>query len=166
MRFKRLCVAAIAVVATVGVGAQADAGRKLPPTSAHVFSPLVIDRHDPTIAYMSALYRCYGEGTLWVSVKQVADRSKDPALREEGSSAISAAWSMSHRNSVNCDGRLHLQRFTLDQVETSDFGIPPSPLKFGWGYIQYCLFDDNYPIPPENPEQGTPFTVDGFRLVL
>jgi hypothetical protein len=166
MKFKRLFAVAVAVAATIGVGAQVDAGRRPLPTTATVLGPIIIDRKDPTVGYMTALYRCYGEGTLWVSVKQVADRSKDPALREEGSSAISAAWSMSHRNAVNCDGRLHLQRFTLDQVETSEFGIPKAPLKFGWGYIQYCLFDDNFPIPPENPEQGMPFTVDGFRLVI
>ena len=54
--------------------------------------------------------------------------------------------------------------FTVDQVETQEFGIPPSPLKFGWGYVQFCLFDDNFPIPPENPELGTPFSNNGFHF--
>jgi hypothetical protein len=73
---------------------------------------------------------------------------------------------MSHRNGVDCDGRLHVQRFTVDQVETSAFGVPPSPLKRGAGWVQFCLFDANYPIPPENPETGMPFINDGFHVVL
>ena len=59
-----------------------------------------------------------------------------------------------------------IQVFTVDQVETQQFGIPPSPLKFGWGYVQFCLFDDNFPIPPENPELGTPFSNNGFHFVI
>jgi hypothetical protein len=169
-RWKKLVVVVSAAVATIGVAAPADAARKPPPTTATVIGPVVIDRHDPTVGYLFAVYRCYGEGTLWVSVKQVGDRSKDPGLKEEGSSELAVtsggAWSMSHRNGVNCDGRLHVQRFTVDQVETSEFGVPLSPLERGFGWVQFCLFDDNFPIPPENPETGMPFINDGFHAVL
>jgi hypothetical protein len=57
------------------------------------------------VGYRAAIYRCYGEGTLWVSVS-------------------------------------------------------------GFGWVQFCLFDDNYPIPPENPETGMPYINDGFHRVL
>ncbi len=170
MKIKALLVAAVLAM-TLGFAGQASAldrpGIGNPQTTtAQVIGPVFIDRNDPTVGYVTAVYRCFGEGTLWVSVKQVADRSRDPGLTDDGSSSISAAWSMSHRNSVNCDGRLHLQFFTVDQVETQGFGIPPSPLRFGWGYVQFCLFDDNFPIPPENPELGTPFSNNGFHFVL
>jgi hypothetical protein len=166
MTGKKLLVIAAAIAASVGLAAPAYAAPRQLPTTARVIGPVVIDRHDPTVGYLNALYRCYGEGTLWVSVKQTSDRDRDPALSDEGSSSISAAWSMSHRNSVDCDGRLHLQRFTVDQVETQQFGIPPSSLERGWGWVQFCLFDANYPIPPENPETGMPFINDGFHRVL
>jgi hypothetical protein len=123
MTGKKLLVIVAAVAAAIGFGAPAGAAHKAPPTTARVIGPVVIDRHDPTVGYLTALYRCYGEGTLWVSVKQTGDRTRNPALAEEGSSELAVssggAWSMSHRNSVDCDGRLHVQRFTVDQVETS-----------------------------------------------
>jgi hypothetical protein len=169
-RWRKVLVVASAAVATIGIGAPASAAPKPKPTTATVIGPVVIDRHDPTVGYVKANYRCYGQGSLWVSVKQVGDRSKDPALKEEESSEIAitsgGAWSMSHRNEVNCDGRLHVQRFTVDQVETSEFGVPLSPLERGFGWVQFCLFDDNYPIPPENPETGIPLINDGFHRVI
>jgi hypothetical protein len=166
MKLKKLWLVAATVAATVGVGGHAEAGREPQPTTANVVGPVVVDRDDPTVAYMWARYRCYGEGTLWVSVKQVEDRSKDQRLSEEGSSAISAAWSMSHRNTVDCDGRVHVQRFTLDQIETAGFGIPPSPLERGWGFVQFCLFDDNFPLPTDPESFGNPFYDYGFHRVL
>jgi hypothetical protein len=171
-RWRKVLVVASAAVATIGIGAPASASPKPKPTTATVIGPVVIDRHDPTVGYMTAIYRCYGQGTLWVSVKQVGDRSKDPALKEEGSSELAVtsggAWSMSHRNDVDCDGRLHVQRFTVDQVETSEFGVPLLPLERGWGYAQFCLFDDNYPANPDNPEDpnSAPFSDMTFHRVL
>ena len=84
-----------------------------------------------------------------MSVKQTADRKADPALREEGSSAIAAAWSDSHRNPVNCDGRVHIGTFTVDQEEPVFGQTDPKssvygPLARGKGYVQFCLFDANY----------------------
>jgi hypothetical protein len=133
-----------------------------------VIGPVFVDRGDPTVGHVTAIYRCFGDGALWVSVKQTADRSRDPGLTDEGSSSISAAWSMSHRNAVTCDGHLHLGFFSVDQIETESFFPENSPLKFGWGYVQFCLFDDNFPLPPPGtPEdQGMPFSNNGFHFVI
>lgn len=161
MARRTMLVAALAAVVAAAIAAPAGAHTPQP-TTARVVGPVVIDKQDPTVAYLKAIYRCTGEGTLWVSVKQTAARTKDPALTEEGSSAISAAWSMSHRNAVTCDGKLHVGQFVVDQVETSRFGIPPSPLLKGWGWVQFCLFDANY---PENGGAGMPFINDGFHPV-
>lgn len=158
---RTMLVAALAVVVCAAIAAPAGA-RTPQPTTAQVVGPVVIDKKDPTVAYLKAKYRCTGEGTLWISVKQTAARTKDPALTGEGSSSISAAWSMSHRNAVICDGKAHFGHFVVDQVETSQFGIPLSPLKKGWGWVQFCLFDANY---PENGESGMPFINDGFHAV-
>ena len=133
------------------------------PTWAQVVGTVKIDKSDPTVATVKAEFRCTGEGILWVSVKQTASRTKDPALMEEGSSGISAAWSMSHRNAVTCDGKAHFGRFVVDQVETSQFGIPLSPLKKGWGWVQFCLFDANYP--PSEDDTAMPYINDGFHPV-
>ena len=37
-----------------------------------------------SVGYVRAKYRCTGAGTLWVSVKQTADRTADPRLRPGG----------------------------------------------------------------------------------
>ena len=116
-----LVAAALAVVASAAIAAPAGA-RTPQPTTARVVGPVVIDKKDPTVAYLKAKYRCTGEGALWISVKQTAARTKDPALTGEGSSSISAAWSMSHRNPVTCDGKAHFGHFVVDQVETAQFG--------------------------------------------
>ena len=141
MRKQWALAGAAAAVAAVSFGAPTNAAG---PTSAELVGAVRIDADDPTVAYITAQYRCYGEGGLWVSVKQVEDRSRDTALLEETSSSISAAWSMSHRNSVTCDGKVHVQTFTVDQVETDSFGFPNGDLEEGFGYVQFCLFDDNY----------------------
>jgi hypothetical protein len=157
-----MMVAALAVAASAAIAAPAGAHTPQP-TTAKVVGPVKIDKNDPTIAYLKAKYRCTGTGSLWISVKQTAARTQDPALAGEGSSAISAAWSMSHRNAVTCDGKAHFGHFVVDQVETSQFGIPPSPLMKGWGWVQFCLFDANYPESPE--ETALPFINDGFHPV-
>ena len=156
-------VAALAVAASAAIAAPAGAHTPQP-TWAKVVGPVKIDKKDPTIGYLKAKYRCTGAGSLWISVKQTAARTQDPALAGEGSSAISAAWSMSHRNAVTCDGKAHFGHFVVDQVETSQFGVPLSPLMNGWGWVQFCLFDANYPAGAD--ETGVPFINDGFHPVL
>jgi hypothetical protein len=145
MKKRWILGAAAAVTTAVTLGASASAAG---PTSAELMGTVRIDSKDPRVAYITAHYRCYGEGSLWVSVKQVADRSRDTALLADSSSGISAAWSMSHRNEVTCDGRVHKQTFEVDQVETDEFGFPNGDLKAGFGYVQFCLFDANHPEAP------------------
>jgi len=160
MRIRRLLVATVAMAgasaalagpasaATTTTTYQSSAAEHTT-TYARLVGPVVVDRKDHRVAYVAAVYRCFGEGHLWVSVKQVKDRSKDPRLAAEGSSQISAAWSDSHRNTVTCDGRKHLQVFTVDQTEPySETSTDPKsskygPLKKGYGYVQFCLFDAN-----------------------
>ncbi len=43
-------------------------------------------------ATVRARYRCESATHLWVSAKQTADGSVDPALEAEGSSGAAAAW--------------------------------------------------------------------------
>jgi hypothetical protein len=68
-----MLAAALAVVASAAIAAPAGA-RTPQPTTAQVVGPVVIDKNDPTVAYLKAKYRCTGEGTLWISVKQTAAR--------------------------------------------------------------------------------------------
>ena len=151
-------LAAPASAATAGTAAKSTTVHT-PTTFARLVGPVVANPDDPRIGYVTAVYRCSGEGGLWVSVKQAKDRSRDARLAEEGSSKIAAAWSDSHRNAVTCDGRTHLQVFTVDQEErdpatAGNYG----PLKRGWGYVQFCLFDANYP--------QAPYSENAFRRVL
>jgi hypothetical protein len=104
--------------------------------SADVIGVVHVDPHDPTTATIRVRYSCTGEAGLWISVKQTADRSADPALAGHGSSAISAAMSHSHRNGITCDGRTRVGTFTVDQVEWG-FGA----LAKGAGYVQFCVTD-------------------------
>ncbi|MGH3001843.1 MAG: hypothetical protein ACRDM1_04115 [Gaiellaceae bacterium] len=69
-------------------------------------------------------------------MKQAEDRRPEQVLRQEGSSAASAAWSSSHRNPVICDGRPHTATFTVDQVEYGWGELQP-----GQGWVQFCLGD-------------------------
>jgi hypothetical protein len=142
MKKRWMLAAAVAATAAGSFGATSASAEG--PTRAELVGAVRIDPNDPTVAYITANYRCYGEGGLWISVKQTEDRSRDTALLEEGSSGISAAWSMSHRNPVTCDGKVHVETFTVDQVETDSFGFPNGDLEAGFGYVQFCLFDANY----------------------
>jgi len=164
MLLRRIGITAgVLILATIGLAGPAAATGGAPSTFAKVIGPTIIDRHDPRVGHLAAIYRCSGEGSLWVSVKQTADRKADPALREEGSSAIAAAWSDSHRNPVNCDGRVHIGTFTVDQEEPVFGQTDPKssvygPLARGKGYVQFCLFDANY--------TDEPFSDMTFHVVL
>jgi hypothetical protein len=100
----------------------------------------VVQLTGQTTALVQARYSCTGDPEqlhLWTSVKQTADRTADPALAEEGSSQIAAAWSQSHAtDNLVCDGRTHVARFTVDQLEQG-FGH----LAKGDAWVQFCLFD-------------------------
>ena len=156
---KKRMVLAAAVALTAAGSFAATSAEAAGPTQANVIGTVRIDPNDPTVAYIDAEYRCHGEGELWISVKQTADRSRDVGVTGGGSSEISAAWSMSHRNPLTCDGKTHVQTFVVDQVETSGFGVPLRPLVKGFGYVQFCLFDDNY------PGHADPYSDNGFTKV-
>ena len=112
-----------------------------------VIGDVRIDENDATVAYVTARYTCPSGATphLWVSVKQAEGRGADPLLKEEGSSGYAAAWSQSHPSSqVVCDGKWHVDTFTVDQTEV----VPWSPEPIGFGtltagqtYAQFCLLE-------------------------
>ena len=117
---------------TAGVALAAPAGK----LDSQVIGNVRIDAADPTVAYVTARYICEGgEGAhVWVSVKQAASRRPEQALTAEGSSAVSAAWSQSHANTVTCDGRWHVGTFVVNHQE------------YGWGelqqgqaWVQFCV---------------------------
>ena len=142
-----LTAAAIVACAFVG-GAFADTGR----TVAQVVGVVRIDPTDPSVGYVMARYSCQpGEAGstaavhLFVSVKQSADRTADPALTSEGAGfgGLAAAWSQSHpTDQVICDGKVHVQTFAVHQGLDEDSGRPTGygDLAPGWGYVQFCLF--------------------------
>jgi hypothetical protein len=142
-----LFAAAIAACAFVG-GALADTGR----TDAQVVGIVRIDPTDASIGYVTARYSCQpggpgstAAGHLFVSVKQSADRAADPALTSEnvGFGGLAAAWSQSHPTTdVICDGKVHVQTFTIHQGADEDSGLSTGygQLAPGWGYVQFCLF--------------------------
>lgn len=129
-------------------GALADNGK----TDAQVVGTVRIDSNDPTVAYVTARYSCQpgapgstAAAHLFVSVKQSADRDTDPAVLAEGAGFGHgvAAWSQSHPTAqVVCDGKVHVQTFTVHQGADEDSGLPTGygELARGWGYVQFCLF--------------------------
>jgi hypothetical protein len=140
MKVRILAVLALFAVAVIATAAVATAAAPPGKTDAQVLGHVRIDPNDPTVAYVTAQYICQGgmteETHLWVSVKQTASRLPDNRLKEEESSAISAAWSQSHpTSSVVCDGQWHTQTFTVSHAEYG-FG----ELQAGQAYVQFCLF--------------------------
>jgi hypothetical protein len=101
----------------------------------------------PTTAKVVASYRCFsttpGDVHLWVSVKQAESRRAEDFLTAEGSGSTNkaAAWVQTHAQLPNCDGRRHVEAFAVDQKEQG-YGT----LKGGMAYVQFCLFDANYPV--------------------
>jgi len=100
----------------------------------------VVRQTGPTTAVVMARYTCTASSPeqvhLWISVKQVADRSADPILTTEGSSSKAVAWSQTHAGVPICDGQNHVTKFTVDQTEQG-FGT----LAKGEAWVQFCLFD-------------------------
>jgi hypothetical protein len=144
-----LGVLAAAVGACVLVGgALADNGK----TDAQVVGVVRIDPTDPSVAQVTARYSCQpgAPGStsavhLFVSVKQNAARTADPAVATEGAGfgGLVAAWSQSHpTDQVVCDGKVHVQTFTVHQGADEESGEPTGygELAQGWGYVQFCLF--------------------------
>lgn len=139
--------AIVAVAATAMLGTAAPAmGNHSQETTLRIIGN--IHQTSDTTAEIRARYSCVGSPDqihLWVSVKQADDRSADPALRDEGSghTNVAAAWSQTHDGHLKCDGDRHTGRFTVDQTEQG-YGT----LHRGMAYLQFCLFDANYPTEP------------------
>ncbi|GAA1446070.1 hypothetical protein [Leifsonia poae] len=154
-----VAAAVVALGALLGTAAPASAsGHEHQPkvTSVNVIGP--IWKTSATTALLFAVYSCTGTAEqthVWISVKQNATRTADPALKDEGSGGghIATAWSQTHAASLTCDGRKHLGAFTVDQKEQG-YGT----LGRGWAYMQFCLFDANYP--------QEPLSVMQFRRLL
>ncbi len=98
---------------------------------------------DSETAVVQVRYSCTGgpeELALWVSVKQSANGSANPALAVEGSGyeGRATAWSQTHAAvaDLRCDGKTHVGRFT---VEREEYGY--GALQRGRAYVQFCLFD-------------------------
>jgi hypothetical protein len=139
MRRARLLIVAGALLASiplVGVGA---AGAT-PAFGARLLGPVVIDKHDPGVAYVHATYMCDKAPTaawhLWVSLKQNDKGTRDPALSQGGSSSVAATWLQRHPVRFECDGDWHTRWFTINTVEQG-FGQAVD----GTGWLQFCLID-------------------------
>ena len=149
MKKHLLYVAALmGAVAAMGAGlATAAPAGKL---DSQVIGTVRIDKNDPTVAYVTARYICEGgDGAhVWVSAKQAESTLPEQWLVEEGSGANSAAWSHSHANTVTCDGKWHVDTFTINQLEWG-WG----ELRQGQAWVQFCV------IPPgEDPDNGGAIT--------
>ncbi|WP_207454213.1 hypothetical protein [Desertivibrio insolitus] len=131
---KTLVAACLALTAAVAPAAPALAATAPKPTFVELIG--VVRKLDASTAEVQARYRCTGDLHVWVSVKQVADRTADPRLTQEGSSQIAAAWSQTHAADLDCDGRVHVDRFVVDQSEQG-FGR----LERGQAWTQFCLVD-------------------------
>jgi hypothetical protein len=118
-----------------------------PRNSATVISHVTIDKSDSSLGYVRAQYRCQPEiDHLWVSVKQTADRTADPALTQEGSGfgKVAATWLQSHPVALQCDGSNHVQTFAVNTTEQipPEFGggtVGYGQLGRGQAYVQFCL---------------------------
>ena len=162
--------AALAVTAA-GIGGGV-ASAKAPTTFAQVLS---VKQTSPTTADVRMTYRCttadHTSPHSFASIKQVGSAKADPALRQSGSSQLAietgGAWAMQHQNAVNCDSKVHVQSFHVNQEETQSFGVPLRTFRTGWVWVQFCIFDDNYPIPapPADPESGVPYDAHTFRFM-
>ena len=96
-----------------------------------------IDPSNPQVAYVTGRYTCpAGFAHLFVSVKQVPGGLPDPALKLEGSSAISSGYLERHPapDEFTCDGTWHTDTWQIDS--TTEYG--KGSLIPGQVYVQFC----------------------------
>ena len=134
----RTLAALVAVAASLVPAAAAQAA---PKPSAEILGTVVMAGSGES-ATVSARYTCTQPTHLWVSAKQMADGERDAALMAEGSSAYAETWLQSHPATLDCDGRNHVQSFTIDKTEV----VPWSPDPVGFGalvkgqaWVQFCM---------------------------
>jgi len=148
MNLRRALVGLAVPGIALGLMAAPAAAKKAPTTSSKVVGTVHIT--GAGVAEVQAQYTCTiagpvnHPGHLWVSVKQNAAGTEDAAVAGEGSGfgGIAARWEDSHRNPIQCDGKNHVARFTVDQLE--DKGSYGTLVK-GQAWVQFCLFDDTTP---------------------
>ena len=119
----------------------ATAASAAPTPTAHIVGP-VFTHDGGTTATVTASYRCFQPTHLWVSAKQMNSGSRDPALELEGSSAYADSYLQQHPTTLNCDGRLHVQAFTVDKTEVVPWSPDPvgkGALGRGWAWVQFCM---------------------------
>jgi hypothetical protein len=157
-------LAGLAIAGTAAAGYAAAPLSSSPPsqsTTAKVVGTVKIDESNPGVAYVLAQYRCTiadpvnHPGHLWVSVKQNDAATFDPAVasEESGGNRIATRWEDSHRNPINCDGKTHVQRFAVDQLEGKQ---SYNTLTKGKAWVQFCLFDDTTPQGDGQTDFGQP----------
>jgi hypothetical protein len=116
-----------------------------PKTSAEILGTVVAAPGGET-ATVTARYTCYEDTHLWVSAKQMDDGERDAALLDEGSSAYADNWLQQHPLTLNCDGRNHVQSFTIDKTEYSPwFGgyVGKGSLRKGQASVQFCMVSEH-----------------------
>src|SRR3954451_18597319 len=133
----------LAAVAALTIGAAPATAKKQPPSSFTVGDAAVLGPVHVTgrTARIHVRYACTVGTHLWVSAKQSASGAVDPKIAEDGSGfgGTAAAWWQSHRGSFTCDGRRHVQWFTVDTVEPGSRG----QLRRGSAWVQFCLTTDD-----------------------
>jgi hypothetical protein len=133
MKLKHLIPALLVALAAAVLPAAGLAQGQTDPNAKANFIGKIVRTGDT--ASLRVHYRCSTGDALWVSAKQVASRRRTAALKEEGSSKVSAAWWQSHRNPFVCNGRYHTARVTIDKVEPGSKG----KLKKGKAWVQFCV---------------------------
>jgi hypothetical protein len=113
----------------------------------------VVTSADGRTATVRARYVCSGPTHLWVSAKQNAAGTRDPAVRAEGAGfgGAVAAWLQSHpAPQLTCDGRSHEQSFVVDQTEPGPSGpIGYGTLRKGAAWVQFCMYGATGPVTSE-----------------
>ena len=146
----RALIATAALLASTPFVGTVSADAAVPTFDAKLLGVVQIDKSDPSVGYVLAQYVCddieAAAWHLWVSVKQNDTATHDPALEEGGSSGVAATWLQSHPVDFTCDGKRHVQRFTIDTLEQG-FGEGQK----GVGWVQFCLIDFGDP----NEERGS-----------
>jgi hypothetical protein len=144
-----LVTAALVATASIAVAGSAGAATKAEP-SAQVVGNVKIN-NDGT-GTVKARYICSGpaeEWHLWVSAKQTADGSFNPAVGEEGSGfgGVADIWLQSHPTDFSCDGKWHTQKFEIntDEAIPAELGggtVGRGELVPGVAWVQFCLINE------------------------
>ncbi len=134
---KALVAAGLAFTAAIAPAAPAFAHPAPKPTYVELIG--IVRQLDGHSAEVHARYRCTGELGVWVSVKQSADRTADPRLTQEGSGYenVATAWSQTHAATLDCDGRVHVDKFLVNRTE---YGY--GEFKRGKAWTQFCLVNE------------------------